>query len=111
MWLMKYVTKNSITRGQSEQGSIGGNYDGKVQVNASSEFRNIPVLAPYGIAYVPVVGEKSIVLPTSHGDICLGVLSKGQHLQPGELMLFSSGGASIQLKNDGNVYINGKKYA
>ena len=109
MWLMNYVTKNSITKGQSEQGNIGGTFDGKVQVNASSEFRNIPILAPYGITYVPTLGEKSIVLPTSNGAICVGVLAGNQDLEPGELMLCSSGGASILLKNDGYVYINGKK--
>ena len=58
---------------------------------------------------MPTLGEKSIVLPTSTGDICLGVLAGNLDLEPGELMLCSSGGASILLKNDGYVYINGKK--
>ena len=38
----------------------------------------------------------------------LGVLAKNVELDEGEVMLSSKGGASIVLKNDGRVLINGK---
>ncbi len=51
------------------------------------------------------------------GAIARGLAQAGAHvviadvrgdLKPGELMLYSAGGASIVLKNDGSVLINGK---
>lgn len=69
------------------------------------------VVAPYGIAYVPPVGEGAVVVPFDGGEACVGVIaSYPEKLSKGELMLFSAGGASIVLKNDGSVYINGERY-
>ena len=39
---------------------------------------------------------------------CLAALAKNVELDEGEVMLSSKGGASIVLKNDGRVLINGK---
>ena len=110
MWLINYVTKNSITNPQAETGNIKGAEDGTVQVNASSDFKQLPIVAPYGIAYVPTSGSISVVMPVYGGELCMGVVAPQEKLESGELMLYSAGGASITLKNDGNVYINGKKY-
>ena len=38
----------------------------------------------------------------------IGVLAAAENLSEGEVMLRSSGGASIVLKNDGTVLINGR---
>lgn len=111
MWLVNYVTKNSKTNPQSERGNIKSYSDGKVQVNASSDFKQIPIVAPYGIVYVPPVGCQTVVMPTSGKEMCLGTIgAKENTLEPGELMLFSAGGATLELKNDGFVYINGVKF-
>ncbi len=110
MWLINYVTKNSISNPQAETGNIKSAENGMVQINAASDFKNLQVVAPYGISYVPVAGSQSVVMPIYGGEMCMGVIAPQQDLAPGELMLYSSGGASIVLKNDGNVYINGKKY-
>jgi hypothetical protein len=47
-------------------------------------------------------------LPLANGEVSLGVLAKNVELDEGEVMLSSKGGASIVLKNDGRVLINGK---
>lgn len=109
MWILNYVTKNSISDAVADKGNVKSASDGRVQINASSDYAKIPIVAPYGIAYSPVAGEESVVLSAGGEDICIGTISKSESLSPGELMLSSSGGASILLKNDGNVYINGKK--
>ena len=44
----------------------------------------------------------SVILRDKNGD-------ENVDLNPGEVMLFSSGGASIVLKNNGKVLINGKE--
>ena len=77
MWILDYITRNSITGGKTEQGSVKGSAAGKVEVNASSNFCKTPISSPYGIAYI---------------------------------MLYSKGGATLKLANDGNVYINGVRY-
>ncbi len=108
MWILNYITKNSITDSLAEKGNVKGAGEGCVQINAASDYSNIPIAAPYGISYVPTAGEESVVLCAGGENICLGTVSKDKNLQPGEIMLYSAGGASIELKNDGNVYINGR---
>jgi phage gp45-like len=110
MWLLNYVTKNSITESSAEKGSIKSVDGATVQVDASSDFKRIPVVVPYGVYYVPPVGEESVVISVGGEDFCLGTLGKEANLSSGELMLRSAGGASIVLKNDGHVYINGVMY-
>ena len=68
-------------------------------------------MAPFGIAYVPSAGCKTAVVPLMGSQVCLGTFSEHKsNLEPGEIMLYSAGGATLELKNDGNVYINGVKF-
>ena len=108
MWISRYLTENSFASDPASVGEIRS--AGKnVSVSASREHRGLPVAVPYGIIYVPPIGSDSLVLPTDSGDICLGVVRRPDDgLEQGELMLYSSGGASIVLKNDGRVLINGR---
>ena len=50
------------------------------------------------------------MLPLVSEQACLGVVAQDKNLEEGELMLYSKGGASIVLKNDGSVVINGKVF-
>ncbi len=110
MWLLDYVTRNAFTKAAPECGDVTTTRGAAVGVNTALELRDIPVVMPYGVVSTPPVGEKTVVLPTKKGDVCLGVYTNDSTLQPGELMLRSQGGASIVLKNDGTVLINGKVY-
>ena len=53
-------------------------------------------------------GEKVVMLPES--GVCLGAVNDAGGLQPGEVRLFSSGGAEILLRADGAVVINGQVF-
>ena len=109
MWISRYVTENSFSKDSPSVGVVRASGGDKVAVSASNEHFSLPVALPYGIAYVPPVGSRSVVLPTEAGNVCIGVLSDSRSdLSPGELMLCSAGGASIVLKNDGTVLINGR---
>lgn len=110
MWLLDYVTRNSFSKTEPSCGDVTAFSMGNVAVNSSLEHRDVPVVAPYGIAYNPPVGETSVVLPLTKEQVCLGVVSKDKNLEEGELMLYSKGGATIVLKNDGSVVINGKVF-
>ena len=63
--------------------------------------------APRGIAYMPSVGDNLLLLPAQGRDTCIGALTSTAGLRPGELRLFSSGGASILLAANGEIHLNG----
>jgi len=110
MWLTDYVTRNSFSKKQASFGDITAAGSGVVAINTALEHRDIPIVAPYGIAYNPPLSEKSVLLPIDSRQACVGVVCQDKGLEPGELMLFSKGGASIVLKNNGQVVINGRVF-
>lgn len=108
MWISRYVTGNSFPTGKPSVGEVRSSGE-KVSVSAATDHLGVPLASPYGIAYVPPIGARSLILPTDAGGVCLGVIGMPPvALEQGELMLYSSGGASIVLKNDGRVLINGR---
>ncbi len=71
--------------------------------------RRAPVIAvPYGMAVCLPQGEKVVMLPES--GVCLGAVNAAGDLLPGEVRLFSAGGAEIRLRADGAVVINGQVF-
>lgn len=109
MWLTSFLNKEKSVN-PATKGSITASSVKSVQVDASTQHRDVAVVAPYGIAYVPPVGEGAVIVPFDGGEACVGVVSQiPLKLSRGELMLYSQGGASIVLKNDGSVLINGKQ--
>ncbi len=110
MWLMNYITNNSITAPRAVKGELSVSEANGVAVTASGEHKQLEMCFPYGIVSVAPAGEQAVVLPLEDGEVGLGVIAGGVGLSEGELMLFSKGGASIVLKNDGRVLINGEAY-
>ena len=108
MWLMSYMTKNSLASPNAVKGDVQGN-DGRA-VMSSGGHKDLAFCAPYGVFAIPPAGERAVVLPLDDGEVCLGVLAAADGLSEGEVMLRSSGGASIVLKNDGRVLINGRVF-
>ena len=108
MWLLRYMAKNSL----SARGAVKGDVQGQdgTAVLSSGEHKNLRLCQPYGVASIPPEGACAVVLPLDDGEVSLGVLGQEQSLSEGELMLYSKGGASIVLKNDGRVLINGREY-
>ena len=108
MWITNYIAKERSSNPVSGEITYGSAE--KADVFASGEYNNMRVISPYGIIYIPPVGTTGVVLPTEGENMLLGVCNEEKaDLSPGELMLFSSGGASIVLKNNGTVLINGKE--
>ncbi|MFV0402140.1 MAG: hypothetical protein ACK5LX_16170 [Oscillospiraceae bacterium] len=71
------------------------------------ERRGIPMFSPRGISYRPCEGDSLLLQQVEGSDVCLGVLTRSEGMEPGELLLYSSGGAAVALRNDGSVRING----
>ncbi len=109
MWI-----SNKIANGHNEnkavvmEGEITESIGNRVYIQNEEEHRNINIMAPYGIVCVPPVGEEALIVSFGESALCTGVIMpEKEQLEPGELMLSSVGGASIVLKNDGRVLING----
>ena len=94
---------------KAEFAQIANRENNQVSTNGGVPYINIPVVSPYGVVAIPPKGTSAVVLPTGNTAVCLGTPQKNTDLQEGEIMLFSSGGASIVLKNDGRVLINGRE--
>lgn len=109
MWLMNYITKNSLTSPSAVKGNVNKNDKDGAAVFSSGEHKRLKSCFPYGIVSVPPTGERAVVLPLDDGEVGLGVIANSSQLQEGELMLYSKGGASIVLKNDGRVLVNGQE--
>lgn len=110
MWLTDYVTKITLHKSKNGLGNVTSSTMGNVAVSAALEHRDLPVVAPYGVVYNPPENSKSAIVDVDGRYMCFGVVAPFKDLQPGELMLYSKGGASIVLKNDGRVLINGKAF-
>lgn len=68
--------------------------------------RRAPVTAvPFGMAVCIPQGANVVMLPES--GVCMGTVNDTKGLLPGEVRLFSAGGAEIRLLADGSVVING----
>jgi hypothetical protein len=107
MWLTSYIAKNK--EAVPSVGQVAENSQESLSFNGSSLYKNVQMVAPFGISYCPDNNTEGFLLPVENENVMLGVKAKiDSSLEPGELLLYSSGGARILLKNNGKVYINGK---
>lgn len=108
MWLLKNMAQNSKKEKNADRGEIALPGQTEVNISASGEHIGVPLCAPCGIAYVPTQGEQAVILPGKDGGVCIGAPVKEKGLSPGEIMLYSEGGATLVLKNDGSILANGR---
>ena len=107
MWISQNIVQKDPEI-RAAQGSVTGCAKAGITVQGAKEHREMGIYAPFGISYVPPEGEPVLLLPVSGGTACAGTLMRQQNLEPGELMLFSAGGAQLVLKNSGEILLNGK---
>lgn len=104
MWISQQMIAAQKNRPSADTARITG-ADSAQGVN---QYRSLPFAGPWGIAYQPPNASQAVIVSTSAGDACIGSLAESRSIEPGELMLFSSGGAEIYLKNNGEIEINGQ---
>lgn len=105
MWLSK---RERAARPVSAVNGVVTSDGESLSVLADLERRGPTVAAPYGFASSPPQGEKVVMLADS--GVCLGSVNRAEGLRPGEVRLFSAGGAQILLRADGAVVINGQVF-
>jgi len=106
MWLSRKMTENETPQ-KTEQGKITLSGNGILEAEASNSSRNIKLCLPYGYAAGVPSGAEVMLLPIADCLLALGTDAAGKRPAPGEVCITSDGGASIALKNDGTVVING----
>lgn len=107
MWMAQRLAQAAATRPAGENGRVTGAH----MVSGQSLYRGVPVTGPWGLHWLPPVGAQTVLVQTDSGPACLGAVMVQQALEPGELLLLSQGGARIELKNSGEVLINGQRFA
>ena len=114
MWLSR-KTRTAPPTADAELGvtSIAG---GSAAVLTRGELRSVPVFSPGGYLWQPAVGQTVLVIRGRPGgeERCLAGAEQPAppvSMQPGEVFLYSSGGASVYLKADGSAVISGTRIA
>jgi hypothetical protein len=80
MWLPNYIINSNQNKPLANRGKISAADGQNVSVSTFIELRELPVVAPYGVAYCPPVSETSVVLPIADGNVCLGVFAQKKEL-------------------------------
>ena len=115
MWMGKRMAGAAqLAREESAEAEVGVTTigGGEAAVLTKGEDRALPVYGPGGVVWTPKAGDTVLVIKGGCGreEQCIaGALSKreGDEIEPGELRLYS-GGASLTLRNDGAVEIEGQ---
>lgn len=104
---MRIIGKQNFKRVGATVAQVSFSDSVGVGAVAFGEARDIPVFAPRGISYKPCEGDRMLMLPVDGAETCVGCLSVCADIESGEIKLASAGGATVKLRNSGEVEING----
>ncbi len=107
MWLLKNLSKNKTHEKINDKGEVINLGASGINIKATQNYADVPVVAPFGIAYKPPENEEIIIMPLHNSCVSIGSVCDTSNLESGEIKLFSKGGASLILKNDGRILANG----
>ena len=101
MWLAIKITARRSRE-------IGAATEEETGLVGECEYRELSSCSPYGLWWQAPLGQE--ILTVNYGGACLGlgvVAPRQRQLLPGEVCLYSQGGALLWLRQDGSVEING----
>lgn len=81
----------------------------EISAEGAGEYREVSLIAPFGIRWNPPSGtDVELIKNWGSGSsvVAVGTIVD-EEVEPGEIELYSQGGATITLKNNGDVVING----
>ena len=115
MWVSKSLARRQAAEQEgtaADMGvtTIGG---GSASVLTRGEQRDLAVFAPGGLVWQPRAGDTVLVINGGAGgqERCVVAAETAAHapknMAPGELFLYSGGGASIYLRGDGGISVKG----
>ncbi len=106
MWLTQQLLSRSKMRG-NERGRVTMNEGGRLCVSAAVNEQRVEAYTPYGYTSLPPAGTQVLLIPSAQGSVCAGARGDPSGLKAGEIRLCAAGGASIVLKNSGEILLNG----
>lgn len=104
MWISQQIISARADKPAADMAQVTGS----AQAQGVNEYRGLEFAGPWGIAYQPPNAAQAVIVATNAGNACIGTLAQEKGLSPGELLLYSSGGAQIYLKKNGDIEINGQ---
>lgn len=105
MWLSRRFKKFGSSF--AETAVVTSANGGKTEATSDMCAKNISVYAPYGYSYAVPFGQEILLINGENGSKSAGIkMNTDDKLENGEIMIKSLGGASICLKNNGEVVIN-----
>ena len=115
MWLSKKLAANQRLAQEGAAADIGVTTisGGAAAVMTRGEQRDLAVFSPGGVLWQPRMGDTVLVIRGGAGlqENCVAAAEPNadppEGMVPGELYLYSSGGASIYLKGDGSIAVTG----
>ena len=118
MWMGKQLSAAARLRQEEyAQAEVGiTTMSGKAAaVHSRGEERALPLFGPAGIAWMPRAGEQVLVIKggSEQEECCVAGVELSNvpmGMQPGELYLRSAGGASVYLRNDGRIELQGELF-
>ena len=110
MWLIRQLAANKRQSKPPVTAEVTESLSHEISVQEAKEHQKVRQLSPYGVYSFPPVGEECVLLWAGAKEACSCFMNEKAEVLPGELYLFSQGGAFIHLKNDGAVVINGQNF-
>ncbi len=112
MRLSSKINRRSGKETLCSAGMIRSSADRRVAARAVNGTRQLTVVAPSGMAYIPRANENAVILANGNEQLCIGVkmLTNDRELKPGEVLLYSSDTSYIHLTADGKIKLCGEVY-
>ncbi len=110
MWLSEEIASVGKNSEQVSLGHVIKAESGKITVKNGEDYKDIPLMAPGCINYVPQSGEEVVIVNLGEQAVCSTISAARGNINPGELYIGTQSGAYIWLKNNGQVVINGQVF-
>lgn len=105
MWLSRRFKKSGFPLAETAVVTSAGGT--KTEATADMCRKDVSTYAPYGYSYAVPYGQEILLISGEDGSKGAGTrMNSCDTLENGEIMIKSLGGASICLKNNGEVVIN-----
>ncbi len=112
MWLSKSIEEQTRRTRGAEDARVTASRGARIDASGTKPHGELRCVAPFGIASVMPDGVQAVILPIGGESVAIGALAQNlSELSPGEVMLYSAGGARLILKNDGSIIANGRVIA
>ena len=72
-----------------------------------SHYQGVPFFSPVGYSALPAAGTTLLLMELEGSPVAVGSENPCQDLAPGEVRIVSAGGAVLELKNTGEISLNG----